>query len=573
MHMKKTAADKCRELYEGLDREDLIDVAVSMTQHVAAAQRLISRLGDRLRMDRQAMFGRSSEQTPWLFRELEEVEKSLELFEQEAGEEGGQEIQVTYTRKAGGGRKDVDITCLPEDTPRILVDLSKDEPEELVHDGRVFVKSGTMDINQLETIPARLVVKVVRRAVYSPKDGSITDGDRAKDRIVRMANRWTDAIGATPGFLADILVRKFDDHLPLYRQSEILARDGLRLSRQRMSSWLMLYAGQLGDFWEFLKTRVYDMNLINQDETGLEVLKARTSTGNIRQDGYMFIRIGSSWDGKERRCHSLVLFEYIQGRSTQVLMEDYGRLGYDGYVMTDGLKQYGNIPDERHATCLVHAERGFKNILRQNRGCKLAKDAVLIFAEIFRTERRLRGELAEGRIDAGTFLATRRREEGAQIDRLVALCREKAGRLPQDSPLGKACAYVVKREKLLPRYLDIVECTPDNNSAERQARDLAVGRKNWLFCNTVEGAKAAAIYYSLVQTAKANGLDSRDYLELVLSTVPYDSSEAAYESLLPWNVDTREFARMREVKMQAAVDHGRKTPYCLSGLNGGQTIL
>ena len=170
--------------------------------------------------------------------------------------------------------------------------------------------------------------------------------DGRQDRLVRLGNRNIDGLAAGPGFIAWILVGKFDDHLPLYRQAEMLARDGLAVSRQRLSFWLMRYGGELEGFWRYMKRRLYQMNLICQDETRVEVLASRTKTGSIRNDSYMFIRVGSSYDAQERRPHVLVLLEYIQGRSTDVLMDDYRRFGYQGCVMSDGLQQYANIPQE-----------------------------------------------------------------------------------------------------------------------------------------------------------------------------------------------------------------------------------
>ena len=128
------------------------------------------------------------------------------------------------------------------------------------------------------------------------------------------------------------------------------------------------------------------MHLINQDETTVEVLDARTKNNEIRKDSFIFIRTGSTYIALERTTHVIVLFEYIQGRSTSVLMDDYRRPGHEGYVMSDGLRQYENIPDEVHAVCWVHAERAFKKIVKKNRKHKRAAEMVLLISEVFKRQ-------------------------------------------------------------------------------------------------------------------------------------------------------------------------------------------
>lgn len=392
--------------------------------------------------------------------------------------------------------------------------------------------------------------------------------DGRQDRLVRLGNRNIDGLAAGPGFIAWILVGKFDDHLPLYRQAEMLARDGLAVSRQRLSFWLMRYGGELEGFWRYMKRRLYQMNLICQDETRVEGLASRTKTGSIRNDSYMFIRVGSSYDAQERRPHVLVLLEYIQGRSTDVLMDDYRRFGYQGCVMSDGLQQYANIPQERHATCWVHAQRPFKKILKKNRKHQGAADMVRRINGLFSIHRQCMDAFEAGLLTRQEFIDERRWKSYPVMLGVLKEASRARAKLPPGDEFAKGCAYILNRPDSLFTYLECFECPPDNNASERQAMDVAVGRGNWLFFDSVDGVDHGATFYSIVQSAKANGLDSRRHLELVLSRAPYIQDESQFEELMPWNVDAAGLAQMDELRSMAEADEHRREPYILTGLSG-----
>ena len=559
--MRNGKLEEVRERLLERSKEELADAVIN-------SQILISRLQQKLDQEkgkakdmRQTIFGRSSEQSMYLFP-MDELQDSLA----KALEDFHEDDKVTV-REHVRQKRERSVTSLPADTPVFEVDHGGDDPDEVEKDGVVYVKSGTRSVDRIEHVPSRHIIRRDIYSVYTPKDGHVRDDGR-QDRLVRLGNRNVDGLAAGPGFIAWILVGKFDDHLPLYRQAEMLARDGLAVSRQRLSFWLMRYGGELEGFWRYMKRRLYQMNLICQDETRVEVLASRTKTGSIRNDSYMFIRVGSSYDAQERRPHVLVLLEYIQGRSTDVLMDDYRRFGYQGCVMSDGLQQYANIPQERHATCWVHAQRPFKKILKKNRKHQGAADMVRRINGLFSIHRQCMDAFEAGLLTRQEFIDERRWKSYPVMLGVLKEASRARAKLPPGDEFAKGCAYILNRPDSLFTYLECFECPPDNNASERQAMDVAVGRGNWLFFDSVDGADHGATFYSIVQSAKANGLDSRRHLELVLSRAPYIQDESQFEELMPWNVDAAGLAQMDELRSMAEADEHRREPYILTGLSG-----
>ena len=135
--------------------------------------------------------------------------------------------------------------------------------------------------------------------------------------------------------------------------------------------------------------------------------------------------------------------------------------------------------------------------------------------------------------------------------------------------MGKAISYILERTDTLPKYLDVVEGTPDNNTAERIAKDLAVSRKNWLFSSTVDGADTSCFLYSLIESAKANNIKSQDYLEYIFRFGPQAKTEEELDSLLPWNVDLSKIEELKVLRNEAKPKPDRTESYVFNGLNGG----
>lgn len=209
----------------------------------------------------------------------------------------------------------------------------------------------------------------------------------------------------------------------------------------------------------------------------------------------------------------------------------------------------------------------FKKIVKKNRKHKRAAEMVLLISEVFKIRRPFRDSFDAGLITEEEFLEERKAVSYPAIMKVIGTCRERRRTTSDGDELAKAYDYILNRWERRFVYLECTECSPANNVADLQARDVAVGRGNWLFFNTRDGANIGAVYYSLVQTAKANGLDSRKYLKLVLSSASYMHTDEEFETLLPWNVDLGIIDVLDEERRHAKPDPGRQPPYFLTGLS------
>lgn len=469
-----------------------------------------------------------------------------------------------HEKKAGKKRA---LEARPE-TPVYDVYPEEDPPAEIVRDGIVYELAEYDVVERLTHIRSRYVVERNHLPVYRPRD---TEAAAGMNRVVLSRSPETDGLGLAPSFLSRCVVSKFDDHLPFYRQEEILRRDGISVSRQRMARDVIVYAQALSGLERFFKDEVYRSPLLNKDETPVQVLDVRTDSGKVSRNGYMNITVGTRYDGAERRCHSLVLVEYIQGRGADALLDDIRRRGYKGYVMTDGYKPYLQIQD-RHCVCWVHAARGFKDMLKMSKDDREAAMMCALIARLYVIEDRWRARLEGGEIDSEGFLKGRAAEAVPAMESVFRYASEVAPRHADKSPMGKACRYLLSYEKGLRRYVECLECTPDNNRAEAVAKPFALGRRNWLFFKSVDGADASAFLFSLIETAKAYGLNPEDYMELVFTFGPGCRTDEEWKALLPWNADLSRLGRIREARAAAAPDPSRKKPYHFKGFTG-QTVI
>lgn len=174
--------------------------------------------------------------------------------------------------------------------------------------------------------------------------------------------------------------------------------------------------------------------------------------------------------------------------------------------------------------------------------------------------------LEGGIIGEDEFLAERRKKSLKIMEGIFAFCASLSLRYTPQSQMGKALAYIIERQDTLRNYLEAVEATPSNNESERCAKAFATGRKNWLFSKAVDGADASAFFYSIIESAKANGIDPLLYTELICTEGPYCTAEEEMERLLPWNADLSGMMEECRKRNAAAPDKDRKDPYMLTGL-------
>jgi transposase len=331
---------------------------------------------------------------------------------------------------------------------------------------------------------------------------------------------------ASADFLAMLLIIKFIDGLPLARFEYVLARHGATVPRQTLARWVIAAARMLQPLHNLMRDALFDGAFLHIDETVVQVLKEDGKTPT--STSYMWVQTGGP-PGKP-----VTIYDYDPSRSGSVPV----RLlqGYKGYMMTDGYTGYNALAKTdgiEHLICWAHARRRFVEAVRvQPKGKRgRADEAVALIGKLYGIERDHKDGTDAERLQA---------RQQHSVPALAALHAWMEKNLPLVTPksaLGTALAYMQTYWHGLSRYTERGDLPIDNNRCENAIRPFVVGRKSWLFADTAAGAHASAVVYSLVQTAKANGLEPYAWLRRVMRDLPKATTVEEVEALLPWNVD------------------------------------
>lgn len=376
----------------------------------------------------------------------------------------------------------------------------------------------------LEYVPARFeVVRHVRPACSCRKCEAMTQARMPELPIPRGL--------AGPGLLAHVITAKFCDHLPLYRQAEIFARAGVDLDRGLLAEWLGSVAWLVRPLVELIGAHVMAGCTVHADDTPVPVLApgaGKTKTG--RQWVYL----------RDERPHAgsappAVLYRYTPDRKGEHCRAELARfigwLHADGYSGFARLYEQGGVassPKIVEVACWAHVRRGFFDVHASN-GSPIAKDALERIGALFDIERTISGHPAEIR------KSVRQRAARPRLDDLAIWLDAQLKLIPGKSDLAAAIRYARSRWSALTRYLDDGRLEISNNAAENAIRPLALGRKNWLFAGSDAGGERAAVFYTLIRTAKLNGLEPEAYLRDVLTRIGAHPINRL-EELLPWNL-------------------------------------
>jgi transposase len=473
---------------------------------------------------RRMQFGRKSEK---LDRQIEQLELRLDELQATPAENAtgshtpavaapitnvaakpvhGESVQGQPARKP-----------LPEHLPR---EVHKYPPkQEACPDCGGKLKLLGEDVSEiLEYVPERF--KVIRQV--RPKLACA-----CCERIVQAAapSRPIERGMAGPGLLAHVLVSKYCDHLPLYRQSEIYAREGVELERSTLADWVGGTSALLAPLVEALRRHVLSAAKLHADDTPIPVLapgNGKTKTGRL----WTYVR-----DDRPAgdATPAAVWFAYSpdrKGEHPQAHLSNFtGTLQADGYAGFDAVYETGRIQE---AACWAHVRRKFYDLHVAHKS-PVAAEAIERVAALYAVEKEIRGHPADERRKA--------RNERARplLDSLKQWLEETLGKLSRKSDTALAVRYALSRWDALLRYVDDGRIEIDNNAAERSLRTVALGRKNYLFAGSDVGGERAAAIYSLIGTAKLNGIDPEAYLRNVLSRIA-DQPINRIEELLPWNV-------------------------------------
>lgn len=534
-----------------MPREELAGLVLNLSSIVQAQQEEIANLKELYKLRTAERYTPSSEQMGWLFEELEILDAVLESTpEEEPTEIAG------HKRKK---RKRINACSAPADTPVCDILHTEDAPETITDkDGIAYKRVEDKIINKVAIIPRKIVVERHHYPQYRTME---VEAEGKNKKVLHLTK--TAALGASPSLVASVVVSKFDDHLPLYRQEEIFRREGFFLSRQKLANWVITYYDELMPFITYFKRQVYNSAFMSKDETKVSVLNVKGPSGKPSKNGFMYITIGDTYNADTKKTRSLVLLDYIQGRARDVLFEDIKKYGYNDYLMTDGLKGY--LPYEKHCVCWVHAIRQFKQILKINKKNSHAANVIKEVAKLYEIDREYRQKLLAEIIQTDEFLAIRKKKSLDVIETVYTLVDEIRDFYSPKGGMGKAIDYLTTYKPYLDTYLDVVEATPSNNACEIIAKAFAIGRKNWLFSQSVDGADASAFFYSLIETAKRSNLNPMDYVEAICTFGPSCKTDAEWEALLPDTINLARLEQIRNKRFAAKSDPNRTTVYNFVG--------
>jgi transposase len=467
----------------------------------------IEQLTAQLARLKRMQFGRSSEK---LDREIAQLELALEDLHEDSGARDVQRPAALRAITAKPVRRP-----LPDHLPR----------EEIMHAaacacpkcGGELRRLGEDVTELLEYVPASFkVIRHIRPKFSCRKCESITQAPMPSLPIERGR--------PGPSLLAHVLVAKYADHLPLYRQSEIYAREGVELERSTLADWVGHSAALLRPLVDALAKDVMAGDVLHGDDTPVPVLdpgRGKTKTGRL----WTYVRDG-------RPCASerppAAVYYYSPDRKgehpRQHLSDFKGTLHADGYAGFNAIFEAGAIAE---SACWAHVRRKFFDEHERN-AAPLAKEALDRIGTLYGVEELARGQPPDER--------RRLRQQKAKplLDEFRAWLSATKSKLSQKTDLAKAIRYALGRWNALTRFVDDGRLEIDNNAAERSIRPLALGRKNYLFAGSDKGGERAAAIYSLIETAKLNGRDPEAYLRDILARIA-DHPNKRIAELLPWN--------------------------------------
>jgi transposase len=307
---------------------------------------------------------------------------------------------------------------------------------------------------------------------------------------------------ASAQLIAQVAVGKFDDHLPLHRQQQIFARHGVDLPRTTMLGWLKTAARELGVLVESMAGVQKRAGFLGVDETPVAI----QASGKTRK-GYMWVVVGG-----EEAPYAVYHFEPGRSRAGP----ERFLAGFKGTLQSDNYAVYSALCAEwelRHAGCWAHVRRKFVDAYKVGKYTH-ARQAVEKIRELYRIER----EFCE--LPSQERLAARRARSAEPVAEFFAWLKELQIKTPPASKLGRAISYALKCEAALKVFLEDGRVPLDNNAVERAIRPIAVGRKNWLFAGSEEGGRTAAVFYTLIESAKRHGLNVFEYLSDVMRRLP-----------------------------------------------------
>ena len=460
---------------------------------------------EQLRVLKSKQFGSSSEKaSEEIVGQLSLLFNEAEVYAEETAEAEESSVEVrSHTRKRKSGRAQ-DI--LPENVEIVEVEHTLPEEERQCPEcGEVMQPIGTEVQEKIQIVPARIIL---HRDVYVTYACQNCKENNISTTIVQTPKEPTLIPGsyASAEAVAHFAVQKFVMGSPLYRQEQEWNRQGFMISRQTMSNWLMRCSDDwLAPVYGALHRLLIQHDLLHADETELQVLHEEGK--DARSKSYMWL-YRTSGDAE----HPIVLYEYAPGRG-----QEYPKAfleGFHGYLQTDGYSGYNAVDGAIRVGCWAHARRKFDEALRavpKGKRSPTAEQGVAYCSQLFKLEEKLKELSPEER-------KAKRQEQVQVLDAMLAWANTRNA--APKSKLGVALNYLKNQWPMLIVYLEDGRIELSNNRAERSIKPFVISRKNFLFANTPGGAQSSAVIFSLIETARENGLDPYRYLAWLLNEAP-----------------------------------------------------
>lgn len=469
---------------------------------------------EQYRLWRQTKFGKSSESLSGLQVELIfNADEALELKpEKELTPE--EKETLTYTRAKRKNGRNIDTSTLPRQ--QVVHDLSEAEKHcktcsHPLHKIREDVSE------QIELIPKQLyVIEHVHPQYACRQCKTVVSAEKTLAPLPKCM--------AGPSLIADVVVSKYDHHLPLYRQSRIFKSLQLDLPDNTLGNWVMECGEALSPLDQALASEILHATYLQVDETPVKLLEPE-------KKAFMWCYLSPAPN------HRLIRFRFDLTRGKAVVGADLAR--YQGLLQTDAYSGYRETREKSGVIalgCMVHARRKFVDVVKIASAKSLGKahTALDYFKRLYALEENYRQE----QLDFEERKKRRRREAVPILDEFHDWLLSTQGQVPPGSKIGEALEYTLKQWPYLIEYTQHGEAEIDNNGVENQIRPFALGRRNWLFVGTERSAQIAALYYSLIQSAKLNHLNPRAYIHYLLTQVhALRKKEIDPQALLPHRLD------------------------------------
>ena len=534
LHQEECAAATLRH------QQECAATTLRHQQEFAAAtlghQEQIERLLEQLLLWRRRMFGTSSESMSGQARLFDEAEALVGTSADTYNDTGAQNPEHATipaqapsqpgTNKRPRGKR----SALPAELERVVIVHDVPEADRTCPCGTPMVQIGEDISEQLDIVPMQVrVVRHVRKRYACP------GGDHAPNLapivVAAMPAQPLPKSNASPDLLAMLITVKCVDGLPLARFEKVLERHGVIAPRQTLARWMIGSGKAFQPLFNLARDALLSTDLIHMDETHVQVHKG---TGKpATSENYMWVQTGGP-PGKP-----VVLYDYDPSRSAEVparLLADWS-----GYLMTDGYAGYNQVARTQsieHMACWAHVRRRFveARTVQLGKSAKANKrshadEAIGLIGKLYKIERDIKESSIEQRYEA------RQAQSLPILAQLKDWMHKTQPTVPPQNALGKALHYMNAYWSRLTRYTERGDLPIDNNRCENAIRPFVVGRKAWLFSDTAAGAKSSAILYSLVETAKANGLEPYSWLRHVMNNIAAAQTVDDYDALMPWNVN------------------------------------